>query len=74
MPPGSKPIQGCWRLFLKQSAELQLNLSHCRGQCCDNGANTKGKEVGVQARILRINLKALFVPSANQYNNFVQKE
>ena len=51
--------------FLKRSAELQLNLSDCRGQCYDNGANMKEKKAGLQARILRINPKALFVPCAN---------
>ena len=57
--------------FLKRSAELQLNLSDCRGQCYDNGANMKGKEAGLQARILKINPKALFVPCANLSMNLV---
>ena len=56
---------------MKQSAELQLNLSDCRGQCYDNGANMKGKEGGLQARILKINPKALFVPCANHSLNLV---
>ena len=62
---------GLLEIFLKRSAELQLNLSDCRGQCYDNGANMKGKEAGLQARILKINPKALFVPCANHSLNLV---
>ena len=64
--------KGLLETFLKRSAEeLQLNLSDCRGQCYDNGANMKGKEAGLQARILKINRKALFVPCANHLLNLV---
>ena len=56
---------------MKRSAELQLNLSDCRGQCYDNGANMKGKKAGLQARILKNNPKALFVPYANHSLNLV---
>ena len=63
--------KGLLETFLKRSAELQLNLSDCRGQCYDNGANMKGKEAGLQARILKINPKALFVPCANHSLNLV---
>ena len=33
--------------FIKRAEELGLNLADCRGQCNDNGANMKEKEVGV---------------------------
>ena len=39
--------KGLLKTFLKLSAELQLNLSDCRGQCYANGANMKGKEAGL---------------------------
>ena len=39
--------------------------------CDDNGANMKGKEAGVQARLLEINSKALYVPCANHSLNLV---
>ena len=48
--------------FMKRVEELGLNLADCCGQCYDNGANMKGKEAGVQARLLEITSKALYVP------------
>ena len=39
--------------------------------CYDNGANMKSKEAGVQARLLEINSKALYVPCANHSLNLV---
>ena len=39
--------KGLLKTFLKLSAELQLNLSDCRGQCYANVANMKGKEAGL---------------------------
>ena len=63
--------KGLLETFLKRSAEIQLNLSDSRGQCYDNGSNMKGKEAGFQARILKINPKALFVPCANHSLNLI---
>ena len=57
--------------FIKRAEELGLNLADCRWQCYDNGANMKGKEAGVQARLLEINLRALYVPCANHLLNLV---
>ena len=57
--------------FLERSKHLQLKLLDCRGQCYDNGANMKGKNAGLQTRILEINPKALFVPCANHSLNLV---
>ena len=54
-----------------RAEELGLNFANCRGQCYDNGANMKGKEAGVQARLLEINSKALYVPCANHSLNLV---
>ena len=51
--------------FMKRADELGLNFADCREQCYDNGANTKGKEAGVQARLLEINSKALDVPTTH---------
>ena len=33
-------------VFLKQSEELEQNLSYCSGHCYDNGANMKEKKLG----------------------------
>ena len=52
--------KGLLDAFLEKATELQLELSDCRGQSYDNGANMKGKHSGVQARMLDINPKALF--------------
>ena len=57
--------------FLEKATELQLELSDCRGQSYDNGANMKGKHSGVQARMLDINPKAVYVPCANHTLNLV---
>ena len=57
--------------FLEKATELQLKLSDCRGQSYDNGANMKGKHSGVQARMLDINPKAVYVPCANHTLNLV---
>ena len=51
--------------FMKLAEELGLNFADCRGQCYDNGANMKGKEAGVDARLLEINSKALYVPTTH---------
>ena len=56
---------------MKRAEELGLNLTDCGGQCYDNGANMKSKEVGVQARFLEINSKAVYVPCANHSLNLV---
>ena len=63
--------EGLLNVFLKRSEELRLDLADCRGQCYDNGANMKGKEAGFQARLLKINPKALYVPCANHSLNLV---
>lgn len=46
-----------------------LELNDCRGQGYDNGANMKGKNIGVQRRILDINPLAVYVPcGCHSYN------
>ncbi|XP_011343812.3 zinc finger MYM-type protein 1 [Ooceraea biroi] len=46
-----------------------LELHNCRGQGYDNGANMKGKNIGVQKRILDLNPLAFFVPcGCHSYN------
>ena len=57
--------------LLDALTELQLELSDCRGQSYDNSANMKGKHSGVQARMLDINPKAVYVPCANHTLNLV---
>ena len=57
--------RGLLDTFTKSAEKHGLNFADCRGQCCDNGANMKGKEAGVQSRLLEINSKALYVPTTH---------
>jgi hypothetical protein len=41
--------------LLNTLKENNINISDCRGQGYDNGANMKGKNKGVQTRVLSIN-------------------
>lgn len=42
-------------LILKRLEELNIPFEDCRGQSYDNGANMKGKNKGVQARLFQLN-------------------
>lgn len=44
--------------------DLKLNIDHVRGQGYDNRSNMKGKNQGVQRRLLDINPRALYTPCA----------
>lgn len=50
---------------------LTIPFEDCRGQSYDNGANMKGKNKGVQARLLENNSRALFVPCVTHTLNLV---
>lgn len=47
--------------MLSLTSRRSLAFQNCQGQAYDNGANMKGKKQGVQARLLQLNLRALFV-------------
>lgn len=49
-------------IILKDLEDMSLDVQQLRGQGYDNGSNMKGKENGVQKRILNINSRAFFVP------------
>ena len=51
--------------------DVQPLLLKGQTPCYDNGADMKRKEAGVQARLLEINSKALYVPCANHSLNLV---
>ena len=63
--------EGLLESFLTKMRELGLDVADCRGQSYDNGANMKGKNAGVQARLLRLNSKAFYLPCANHSLNLV---
>lgn len=58
-------------MILKRLQELNIPFEDCRGQSYDNGANMRGKNKGVQARLLEINPLALFVPCGAHTLNLV---
>ncbi|XP_065677353.1 uncharacterized protein LOC136092744 [Hydra vulgaris] len=63
--------KGLFDAFLNQAKKWDLNILDCRGQSYDNGANMKGKLKGVQARLLEMNPKAIYVLCANHSLNLV---
>jgi hypothetical protein len=58
-------------LILKRLEELKIPFKDCRGQSYDNGANMRGKNNGVQTRLLEMNPRALFVPCEAHTLNLV---
>lgn len=58
-------------LILKRLEELEIPFEDCRGQCYDNGANMRGKNKDVQARLLEMNPRALLVPCWDHTLNLV---
>ncbi len=57
-------------MILTRLEELVILFEDCRGQSYDNGANMKGKNKGVQARLSEKNPRALFVPYGGAYIEF----
>ncbi|KAG5874922.1 hypothetical protein JTB14_019590 [Gonioctena quinquepunctata] len=56
-------------VIINVSNKYGLELNDCRGQGYDNGAYMKGKNIGVQTRILNINPLAVYVPcGCHSYN------
>lgn len=53
---------GLSTLILNRLEELNISFQDCRGQSYNNGANMKGKNKGVQARLLAKNPRAFYVP------------
>ena len=63
--------KGLLESFLEEVHSLQLNIADMRGQAYDNGANMKGKKKGVQARMLELNSRALYLPCSSHTLNLV---
>ncbi|XP_034058872.1 zinc finger MYM-type protein 1-like [Gymnodraco acuticeps] len=62
---------GLSSLILNRLKELNIPFDDCRGQSYDNGANMKGRNRGVQARLLQKNPRALYVPCVSHSLNLV---
>lgn len=63
--------EGLMKVLIEVLEENDLNIMDCRGQGYDNGANMKGKSKGVQARVLKINKRAMFTPCVTHSLNLV---
>jgi hypothetical protein len=50
------------QVMLAELEEHGLNVNDIRGEGYDNGANMKGKQSGVQVRVLQLNPRAFFTP------------
>jgi len=55
---------GLFKELISALESLGLNVNDVRGQGYDNGSNMKGKNQGVQRRLLEINIRALYMPCA----------
>ncbi|CAH0551202.1 unnamed protein product [Brassicogethes aeneus] len=62
---------GLTEKILEVLKKLSLPFENLRGQGFDNGSNMKGKNSGVQRRILDKNPRALFVPCSSHSLNLV---
>lgn len=50
---------------------LSLDIDNVRGHGYDNGSNMKGKNIGVQKRLLDINPRAFYMPCASHCLNLI---
>ncbi|XP_020159441.2 uncharacterized protein [Aegilops tauschii subsp. strangulata] len=55
---------GLYNVLIDTLESIGLNVQDVRGQGYDNGSNMKGKNQGVQSRLLATNPRALYMPCA----------
>lgn len=63
--------KGLTETFLSKLDVLGLKISDCRGQGYDNGSNMRGMNKGVQARILKLEPRAMYVPCSGHSLNLL---
>lgn len=63
--------KGLTETFLSKLDDLGLKISDCRGQGYDNGSNMRGMNKGVQARILQLEPRAMYVPCSGHSLNLL---
>ncbi|KAL7139326.1 hypothetical protein ABFS83_09G043200 [Erythranthe nasuta] len=63
--------KGIFDELLNVIKNLELDIDNVRGQGYDNGSNMKGKEQGVQKRLLNINSRAFYTPCGSHSLNLV---
>lgn len=54
--------QGLFDVMLHELVALELDVDDVRGQSYDNGSNMKGKNQGVQRKLLDLNPRAFYTP------------
>ncbi|XP_065654477.1 uncharacterized protein LOC136081119 [Hydra vulgaris] len=65
---------GLTEIIIGALKDFGLNISFCRGQGYDNGANIKGKKIGLQKRILDLNPLAFYLPCESHSLNLVIRD
>lgn len=63
--------QGLFEFIENKLKELNLNMNNLRGQGYDNGANMRGKHIGLQKKILEKYPRAFFIPCSAHSLNLV---
>ena len=63
--------KGLFNELVSAIKSLELDINDVRGQGYDNGSNMKGKEQGVQKRLLEINPRAFYTPCGCHSLNLV---
>jgi hypothetical protein len=48
---------------------MELTIENLRGQGYDHGSNMKGKDKGVQKKILDLNPRAFYIPRSGSQKN-----
>ncbi|KAI8529141.1 hypothetical protein RHMOL_Rhmol12G0203300 [Rhododendron molle] len=62
---------GLFRVLQEALVSLELDFCDLRGQGYDNGSNMKGKNKGVQTRVLELNPRAFYTPCGCHSLNLV---
>jgi hypothetical protein len=56
--------EGLFKVLVESIKSYGLIIDDIRGQVYDNGSNMKGKNKGVQNRLIKVNPMALYMPCA----------
>lgn len=62
---------GLMSFILEELDKINLDINNLRGQGYDNGSNMRGKNNGLQKRLLDLNPRAFYVPCASHSLNLI---
>ncbi|XP_022830235.1 zinc finger MYM-type protein 1-like [Spodoptera litura] len=62
---------GLTSFIIEKLNNINLNINNLRGQGYDNGSNMRGKNNGLQKRLLDLNPRAFYVPCASHSLNLI---